>query len=176
MGEGQGTIHHQQLWKDKWRGHSYGSHGYRWSGRRKAEHGDDLLLPQSSHSGGLWSALCPALAWLSGTKCGCSEEVHQFTLSPTGVLWFHLPRCDHSLWEHFIYPIPNAPATPMQASPLLWNQGGPATGGGRGRVKGVSLLPGDHMGKLWGRTWMHRLAHLFHTPMLWACNLYYKDR
>ena len=102
-------------------------------------------------SGGLWSALCPMSAWLSGTRCGCNEEVHQLTLSPTGVLWFPLPRCDHSLWGCFICPIPTGLVMPMQATPLLQDWGGPATGGGRGRVKDVSLLPGGLVEKLWGR-------------------------
>ena len=36
------------------------------------------------------SALCQCDS--AGTKCGCSEEVHQLTLSPMRVLWFPLPR------------------------------------------------------------------------------------
>ena len=53
---------------------------------------------------------------------------------------------------HFICPIPTAPAMPIQATPLLQHQGGPAMEGGRGRVKGVSLLPGGPVGKLQGRS------------------------
>ena len=36
----------------------------------------------------------------------------------------------------------------MQVSPLLSHRGGPAMGGGRGSVKGVSLLTGDLVEKL----------------------------
>ena len=137
--------------KDKWGGCSYGSPSFGWSGRRKPGHGDHLLPPQSSQGGGLWSALCPTLVWLSGTKCSFSEEFHQLTLSPMGVLWLPLPRCDHSHWGHFICPIPTGLAMPTQATPILWHWGGPAMAGGRGRVKGVSLLPGNLVEKFWGR-------------------------
>ena len=51
---------------------------------------------------------------------------------------------------HLICPIPTGLTTPTQITPLLQHQGGPATGGGRWRAKGISLLLGGLIAKLWG--------------------------
>ena len=144
-------MYHQQWLKDKWRSHPYGSFSYRLSGRRNPGYGHHLLPPGSSQGGGLWSTPCPMSTQITRAKCGCSEMAHQLTLSPSRVLWFSIPRCENSLWGHFICTVPTGQAMPIQATPLLQHQGGPATGGGKGRVKSVSLLSGDLVDKLWGR-------------------------
>ena len=48
--------------------------------------------------------------WLTGAKHGCSEEVHQHPLYPSGDFPFPLSRHEHSPWGSFLCPIPTGPA------------------------------------------------------------------
>ena len=56
--------------------------------------------------GGFWCTLCPTSWQLTGAKCGCSEEVHQHSLYALRVLSSPLSRHEHTLWGHFLHPIP----------------------------------------------------------------------
>ena len=145
MGEGRGGIHHQQQ-------------AERLVGRLIPMAGLMLWMEWEKETWAWW----PPYADHNQAKVEASEAlsalcqfdslepsavvVRRFNNSPYlpwGSFWFPLPRHDHSLQGFFIHQIPTGPAMPMQATPLLWHQGGLATGGGRGRVRGTSLLPGD---------------------------------
>ena len=118
VGEGLNGNQHQQWPKNKWGSHPNGDLGYRWGGVRTPGHGDHLMSPWSIQDGGFQCTLCPTSMWLAGAKCGCSEKVHQHSLYPSRALPSPLSRCEHTLWEHFLCPIPTGLAMSMQIDPL----------------------------------------------------------
>ena len=148
VGESWGGSYHQHWPKDKLGSHPYDNLSHRWGQRRKPWHGDHFLPPWSSQDGGIQCTLCPTSTWLTGTKCGSSEEVHQHSLYPLRVLLCPLSRHKHSLWGHFIHPIPTGSAMSMHATPLLWHWGGPVSGRGGGGVESVSPLLRGSVAKL----------------------------
>ena len=107
---------------------------------RKPWHGEHLLPLWSSQDGGLWCTHHLTLMQLTRAKCSYSEEVHQHPLYPSRVLPSPLSRCEHSLGGCFLCPIPTGLAISLQITLLLWHQGGPASGWGRGGVESVFLL------------------------------------
>ena len=102
---------------------------------------------------------------LTTAKCGCSEEVGQHSLYPLRVLHLPLSRCEHTLWGHFLHPIPTGLATSMQIAPFLCHQGGLASRRGRDGVESVFPISK----RLYGKTQKRSTASptQFHCQSLW---------
>ena len=85
---------------------------------------------------------------LTGVKHGCSEDIHQHPHIPWGTSCFLFLDVSIISGRHFLCPIPTGLAMSMQANPLLWDWGGPASWRGSGGVESILPSPRGSVAKL----------------------------